>query len=109
MTKETEKAFKILYCEYKRRRKNGLSKQESVSFEDASICNIDAFSDWLPADVTYAMLELKKSGFISMNILGDIELLESGIEFMEAKPKDFFNGLAKFFDLSSIIGIVTGV
>ena len=109
MTKETEKAFKILYCEYKRRRKKGLSKQDSVSFEDASICNIDAFSNWIPADFSYAMQELERSGFISMNILGDIELLESGIEFMEAKPKDFFNGLAEFFDLASIIGIVTGV
>lgn len=109
MTKETEKAFQILYCEYKRRRKSGLPKQDAVCFEDAAIGAIAAFSKWLPADISYAMQELKNSDFINIDILGDVELLESGIEFMEAKPKDFFRGVADFFDLGAILGFVTGI
>lgn len=109
MTKETEKAFKILFCEYKRRRKSGLPKQDAVCFEDAAISDIEAFSKWLPADISYAMQELRNANFIRLDILGDVELLESGIEFMEAKPKDFFKGLADFFDLGAILGIVVGI
>lgn len=109
MTKETEKAFQILYCEYKRRRKSGLPKQDAVCFEDAAIGAIAAFSKWLPADISYAMQELKNADFINIDILGDVELLESGIEFMEAKPKDFFRGVADFFDLGAILGFVTGI
>lgn len=55
MTKETEKAFKILYCEYKRRRKSGSPKHEAVEFEGDSISKIEAFSKWHPADIQYAM------------------------------------------------------
>lgn len=109
MTKETEKAFKILYCEYKRRRKVGASKQDAVHFDGTAIGAIAAFSKWVPADLSYAMHELKKADFINIDILGDVELLESGIEFMEAKPKDFFLGVADFFDLGAILGFVTGI
>lgn len=109
MTKETEKAFKILYCEYKRRRKEGASKQSAVQFEESEIKTIPVFSKWHPSDIVFAMQELKKAGYVSMNICGDIELLETGIEFMEEKPKDFFLGIADFFDLASILGIVTGI
>lgn len=105
MTRETEKAFKILYCEYKRRRKSGASKQDAVCFEDATLGSIKAFSKWLPADISYAMQELNKSKYISMNIWGDVELLESGIEFMEAKPKEFFQGVSEHFDLAAILGL----
>lgn len=109
MTKETERAFQILYCEYKRRRKSGLPKQDAVCFDDAAIGAIEAFSKWLPADISYAMQELRNANFIRVDILGNVELLESGIEFMEAKPKDFFRGVAEFFDLGAILGFVSGI
>ena len=99
MTKETEKAFKILYCEYKRRRKSGASKREAIFFEDGSIGRIEAFSKWQADDINYAMQELKSAGFVKLFIYGDTELTEAGIEFMENKPKEFFNGLSPFFDL----------
>lgn len=99
MTKETEKAFKILYCEYKRRRKSGASKRESVFFEDGTIGKISAFSTWNPDDIGYAMQELKNAKFVKIFIYGDVEITEAGIEFMEDKPKEFFEGLSSFFDL----------
>lgn len=99
MTKETEKAFKILYCEYKRRRKSGDSKRKAMSFEDGYIGKIDAFSKWNHDDISYALQELRNAGFIKIYICGDVDLTESGIEFMEDKPKEFFEGLSSFFDL----------
>ncbi len=103
MTKETEKAFKILFCEYKRRRKDGSSKQEALHFEDGSVEKIKAFSKWQAADISYAMQELKSANYIRIDILGDIDLCESGIEFMEEKPKEFFSELGGLFDLISLI------
>lgn len=99
MTKETEKAFKILYCEYKRRRKYGLSKRAATRFEVGTIEKLEAFSKWQADDISYAMHELKAGGYIKIYIYGDIELTESGLEFMEDKPKDFFDALSPFFDL----------
>ncbi len=99
MTKETEKAFKILYCEYKRRRKSGSPKHEAVEFEGDSISKIEAFSKWHPADIQYAVRELKNAGYVKIDILGYVTLLENGIIFMESKPKEFFSELSGLFDL----------
>lgn len=109
MTRETEKAFQILYCEYKRRRKAGMPKQDAICFEDTAIGSISAFSKWHPSDISYSLHELSRAKYISMNILGDVVLLEAGIEFMEDKPKEFFQAVAEFFDLSSILGLVAGI
>lgn len=102
MTKETEKAFKILYCEYKRRRKSGCSKASAMAFADGTIQNINAFERWLPEDIRYALQELKKAGYIRIFIYGDCELTETGLEFMENKPKEFFSELGSLFDLAGL-------
>lgn len=99
MTRETEKAFKILYCEYKRRRKAGTPIYSAVSFEDGIIPRLKAFKDWIPADIEYALSELRKSGYIKEDIVGDVTLLEAGLEYMEPKPRDFFDDLKRLFDL----------
>lgn len=104
MTRETEKAFKILYCEYKRRRKAGESKSDAVEFEDTSVGSIPAFRKWLPADINYAVQELGDAKYVKVDILGNITLQESGIEYMESKPKEYFQGLKDFFNLGSILG-----
>lgn len=108
MTKETEKAFAILYCEYKRRRSFGTAKQEAVFFESTKATKINAFSTWNPADISYAMRELKAAGYVKIDILGDVTLLESGIEYMENKPKEFFGIVSNFFDLVTILGSFAG-
>ena len=105
MTRETEKAFKILYCEYKRRRKDGESKPNALEFEDTNVGRIPAFRNWLPADLNYAVQELNAEKYVKVDILGNITLQESGIEYMESKPKEFFQGLKDFFDLGSILGL----
>lgn len=99
MTKETEKAFKILYCEYKRRRKSGCSKSTAMEFEDGSIQKLTAFKSWLADDIVYALQELKTAGYVKIFIYGDCTLTEFGLEFMENKPKEFFAELSSLFDL----------
>ena len=68
---------------------------------------INAFEKWLPDDISYALQELKATGYVRIDILGNVELTEAGLEFMEDKPKEFFNGLSGFFDLISLFGALT--
>ena len=102
VTKETEKAFKILYCEYKHRRKSGCPKSTATEFEDGTIQKISAFQKWLPEDISYALRELKAAGYVKLFIYGDCTLTEAGLEFMENKPKEFFSELGGLFDLAGL-------
>lgn len=104
MTKETEKAFKIIYCEYKRRRKVGFTKNDSIKFTDKELCSLPAFSDWLHPDVSSAMVELKSLHFVKANILGDYFLENVAIEYMENKPREYFQNLSSLFDILSLFG-----
>ena len=99
MTKETEKALKILYCEYKKRRKSGNSKSTAMEFASDSIPRINAFHDWMHEDIQYALRELRASGYVRIFLYGDAQLTENALEFMEDKPKEFFSSLSGFFDL----------
>ena len=100
MTRDTEKAFVIIYAEYLRRRSFGTAKNQAVLFEDSKIHAIDAFSNWNPDDIRYCLQELRGLGFVKMDILGDVTLQESGIEYMEGKPNEYF---------SAFFGIVKGL
>lgn len=102
LTKDSEKAFKIIYCEYKHRRKSGFTKADSIQFEDGSISKLKCFSDWLRPDIESAIEELVSSGCLKEDILGNISITNNGISYMENKPKDFFNDLSNLFDLASI-------
>jgi len=106
MTKDTEKAFVILYSEYLRRRSFRTAKNQAVRFEDSKLKAIDAFSSWNPSDIRYSLQELRKLGYLKIDIVGDVELLERGIEYMENKPKEYFatfagiiNGLAELISI----------
>ena len=92
MTKDTEKAFVIVYSEYLRRRSFGTAKCEAVQFDESKIMAIEGFSKWNPADISYCMRELKNLGYIDRDIIGGVTLNEAGIEFMENKPKEYFSG-----------------
>lgn len=102
LTKDTEKVFKIIYCEYRRLRKAGFTKQDSREFEYAKLPKIPAFSNWLKPDIDTAIEELQSSGYIKKNILDDIVITDEGIKYMENKPKEFFGDLSNLFDLVSI-------
>ena len=96
MTKDTEKAFVIIYSEYLRRRSFGTAKNQAVRFENSKLMCIDAFSRWHPDDIRYSLQELRKAGYIKMDIVGDVSLLETGITYMESQPREYFLGFAGF-------------
>ena len=91
MTKETEKALIIIYCQYKKRLGYGTNEEDARYFEDAKLRNIDNFSDWSPSKLKLSIQQLKKEGYIFMNIWDDIRLLDKGIEYVESKPKEYFD------------------
>lgn len=105
MTKDTEKAFVIVYSEYLRRRSFGTAKCEAVQFDEAKLRAIEAFSTWNPADINYSTEELKHLGFVDKDIIGNVTLTEAGIEYMESKTKAFFSDFTSTVkDLLSLIG-----
>ena len=104
MTKDTELAFVIIFSEYKRRRSFGTAKYEAVRFESNKLKAIDAFSNWHTEDIRYSLQELKKLGYVNLDILGDMTLQESGIEYMENKPSEYFKGFSNIIgDILSLI------
>lgn len=100
LTKDTEKAFKIIYCEYKSLRKKGFTKPDSAKFKD--IKDISAFSDWLSPDINASIDELRKEKYIKENILGHVTITDEGIKYMENKPKEFFNDISSLFNIASL-------
>lgn len=100
MTKETEKAFVIIYAEYLRRRRFGTPRDQATQFDSSKLSAIDAFSKWNPSDIQSCLSELRKLGYVRIDILGDLTLQESGIEYMESKPNEYF---------SAFFGIVKGL
>ena len=100
MTKDTEKAFVIIYSEYLRRRSFGTAKNQAVRFESEKLRAIEAFSNWIPEDIRYCLQELRKIGFVKIDIIGDVTLQELGIEYIESKPREYFLAFA---------GIVKGI
>lgn len=105
MTKDTEKAFVIIYSEYLRRRSFGTAKNQAVQFEDSKINAIDAFKNWHPADISYCLQELRKCGYVKIDIMGDVTLQESGIEYIESKPKEYFSAFAGI--IKDLLGLVS--
>lgn len=102
LSNETLTVFKIIYCEYKRRRSVGFTKSDSINFKDGEIYQIAAFKNRLRPDIDYAVHELVTVKYLKENILGDIQLTEAGIAYMQSKPRQFFEDLSKLFDLASI-------
>lgn len=100
LTKDTEKAFKIIFCEYKSLRKKGFTKDNSRVFKNIS--EISAFSSWLRPDIESAIHELLSCKYISEDILGVVKITDEGLKYMENKPREFFEDVSKLFNLASI-------
>ena len=107
MAKDTEKALVIIYCQYKKRIGFGTNEEEARYFEDAKLRSIDNFSSWSRSKLNLSIQQLKKEGYVSMNILDDVRLLDEGIQFVESKPKEYFDYfLNTVAGLASIIGVL---
>lgn len=76
LTKEARKTLKSIYDEYVKRRKAEQGKAKAARFADGETSGFAGFSD--VAD------ELENAGFIQRNILGDFDLTDKAIRFMES-------------------------
>lgn len=100
MTKDTEKALVILYSEYKRRCSFGTPISDAAYFEEAKLYAIANFSTWQRKSIDYCVSQLQISGYLKVNIMGDVTLLGEGIAFVEEKPKEYFD---KFIEITKDI------
>ena len=104
MTKDAEKSLIIIYCQYKKRLKLGTDEEDARYFEDAKLRNIDDFSDWNLSKLNLSIQQLKKLGYISVNIWDDVKLLDEGIEYIESRPKEYFDSFINAISgLTSVI------
>ena len=104
MTSDAEKALIIIYCQYKKRLKLGADEEDARYFEDAKLRNIDNFADWSRTKLNLSIQQLKKIGYVSVNILDDVKLLNEGVEYIESRPKEYFDSFINAIaGLASII------
>ena len=98
LTKDADKVICCIYKEYLEKRKSGISKSEAKEFDGNFYLNIKALSKWNSADVSDTLQELHDKELIKKNIIGDFDLSDSAIVYMENR---FKNGLSEVMDFIS--------
>lgn len=91
LTREAKKDLSILYKEYNRRRYAGLSKRQAIYF-DPKMADHRKFINLVKRSVQ----ELTNAGLIKTFILGDFELTDEAIVYMEEKPLGILKKLLSF-------------
>lgn len=100
ITKDSDQMLCLLYKEFLKRRKDGLSKADARHFADGSIAQIPPMDTWPETDISDAMLELSRANLLRITIGGDCYLKDEAIFFMENRfkngLKDVLSFLAQF-------------
>lgn len=73
MTRAAKKSLAVLYKEYRQRINAGMEKAQAISFENCA------------EDILESRNELKTAGLVKVDILGNIQLTDKAIIFMEGK------------------------
>lgn len=63
LTKISEKALKILYCECRQIVRAGFSQSDAAELNGQNVYNLLAFSDWLCVDIEFAIDEFRNNKF----------------------------------------------
>ena len=95
MTKDADKMLCCLYRTYLNRIKAGNSKTSSKDFKAEYIESDEVLSKWHPDDVFATRNELKRAGYLTVNIIGNFRLTDEAITYMENR---FKNGLNEVID-----------
>lgn len=98
LTKDADKVICCIYKEYLEKRKSGISKSGAKEFDGNFYRNIKALSKWNSADISDTLQELHDKELIKKNVIGDFDLLDSSIIYME---KRFKKGLEEITDFVS--------
>lgn len=83
LTKSAKKSIAKIYKEYLRRVKNGESKEQAKSFRSG---NVEQFE--LIKSIQEDVRDLIEAGFIKMDIIGDFELQNKAVVYMENLAPD---------------------
>lgn len=73
LTKSAKKSLAIIYKDYCQRLKEGQAKNQAIQFKEK------------PDGVSDDLKELKHAGFVNVDILGNFELTDHAVIFMETK------------------------
>nr|DAT52106.1 MAG TPA: hypothetical protein [Caudoviricetes sp.] len=84
LTRAAKKTLAVLYKEYRQRINAGMKKAQAISFENCS------------KDILESRNELKTAGLVKVDILGNIQLTDKAIIFMEGKAWDTIKGWLSF-------------
>lgn len=100
LSNDSKKLFFILYKEYVKRRKNGSTKSEAMSFGNAHQIHDTFLKDEEIEDVCSYIYELSKAGFMLYspydNIPHRCSLTNSAIVTLEKYPADIFKTIFDF-------------
>lgn len=96
LTKDADKVICCIYKEYLEKRKSGMSKSEAKEFDGNFYLKVKALSKWNSADVSDTLQELHNKGLIKKNVIGDFDLLDSAIIYMENRFKKGLNEITDF-------------
>lgn len=98
LTKDTDKILCLIYEEYLFRRKSGLSKSESISFDHPEALQFEFLQGILADDIHCAVSELGRNDLIKTYVDNSFQLNDNGIIYMENR---FKNGLKEVADFIS--------
>ncbi len=96
LTKDADRVICCIYKEYLERRKSGISKSEAKEFDGNFYKSIKVLSKWNSSDVSDTLRELHEKGLIKQNVLGDFDLLDTAIIYMENRFKKGLDEITDF-------------
>ena len=93
LTNDTYFIFTLIYKEYVKRIKKGISKSNAIEFSTENLLEILNANN----DVHFALEELKDNNFVKLYITGDFELTKDGINYMENRFSKKVNKIIENF------------
>lgn len=94
LSQDSDKTLCIIYKEYLNRRKNNLSKSNSINFEESQLNLL--FSNKNQDDLDSELNELNDNSIVHRFIDGEIKLISIGIIYMENRFKDGLKEVMEF-------------
>lgn len=106
MTRDSEKMLCCLYKEYLERINHSSSKSAARKFKSEYFTSDSVLSTWHPDDISSTKASLHKLSFVKENIIGDVELTDDAIAYMEKRFSSNITEVTKYlFELIKDVAI----
>ena len=107
LTKEADKLLAAAYKEYRKRRRDGWTRDNAAEFDPYYWNHKKPFEHWNESDIDSAMNELAGTGMIRKDIVGGFVLKPDTVADLENSNLE---RLGKFFSVGSeVITLVTDI